>query len=250
MKLALWLSILSCALIQPADPPQPLPQPTPLHDRLAALEQKFAAVKDVRADFEQHKKTAMLKKPMVSKGRLAGQEDVVLWETREPRESTMRVTAKEVQILYPHDRLLEIYTLDARFAETAGGPIPRLSTLAHRFEISELPPRDLGAPADDQGLLALHLAPKAPEVKRHIQSVRVLLDESIPAATRIIITDPDGDQTEIQFTNIRINTDITDADLHLERPEGTRISRPQSDHEQPADKAQPPRPLDESGTIR
>jgi hypothetical protein len=40
------------------------------------------------------------------------------------------------------------------------------------------------------------------------------------------MTDPEGEETRIEFKNPRINPDLSERDLDLRTPEGTRISRP------------------------
>jgi len=236
----LLIAAAACTLGQPGAIPTP-PPPAAITSpdfmpRLERVDAAMATVRDIRADFEQRKQTVMLKKPLVSKGHLLGKADTVLWETREPRPMSMLVTNDDISMYYPADKLVEVYRLDARFREAAGGPLPRLGPLKERFELAEVDPRDVGVVGATDGLLALGLTPKSDELRRHIKSVHVLIDERVPCATRVIITDPDGEQTEIRFSNVRINTGVADADLKLHLPNGVRTSRPIPD----APPARPP----------
>lgn len=238
MSITLPIVVAAILLAQPA-PNQPSAHPpeTParaptaptFEERLKQVDAKMGAVQDLRADFEQRKKTPLLKRPLVSKGSLLSKRGDVLWTTTEPRKTKMLVTDKHVKIYYPDDKLVEVYPIDARFREAAGGPLPRLSRLRDRFEITELNPKELSESAATEGLVAFKLTPKAEDLRRHLSFVRVLIDERIPCANRIIITDPDGDETELRFSNVKINTGVKDTEIELELPKDVRVSSPMGD---------------------
>ncbi len=195
--------------------------------RLAAVDAKMAAVVDLRADFEQRKKTAMLKKPMLSQGVLLCKGEKVLWRTAAPRKSDLLVSEGKVTIYHPRDELAEIYPLGSGFKDAAGGPLPKLAKLRESFEFVQIDAAEMviGASARDlQGRIAMKLIPKTEELKRHVAWVLVLIDESIPCADRVVIVDPEGDETELRFSAIRINTGLKDADLDLKLPQRTKIS--------------------------
>lgn len=203
--------------------------------RLALIDSKLAEVKDLRADFVQRKKTALLKKPIESRGTIISKGARVLWQTREPRPTGMLVNETEVRVYYPDDKLVEVFPLGTGFRDATGGPLPRLDQLRERFDFFELDAKELSDAPDRSHLVAMHLTPKADELKEHIAWVRVLIDDSIPCANRIIVADPDGDETEMRFSHVRINTDVTDAQVELDLPEGVRVSRPLSGGDPPGE---------------
>jgi len=219
-----WLAI-AAPFGQPENPPGPAPAASSFDQRLSQLDARMAEVRDVRARFEQSKSTPLLKRPMVSKGRLVGRETSVLWETLEPRRSSMLVSAEAVNVLYPADRILETYPIKDRARDAAVGPIPRLAALKQHFVVSPLDPASLDpkAPASFIGLL---LMPRDEDLKRHIQSVKVLIDDRVPCANRIVITDPDGEETVMVFSAVEVNSGVKDSDLELKVPEGTRVTTP------------------------
>lgn len=225
------------------DPVSPAAQPSTgdrLEARLAGVGEKLTKVTDLRADFVQRKKTALLKTPIESKGTIVSRGPAVLWRTREPRSFTMLVNDAEVSIYYPDDKLAEIYPMGAGFRDAAGGPLPRLEQLRERFEIAEL---DASALADAPGrdrLLGIRLTPKSDEVRKHVQVVRVLIDESVPCANRVVVVDPEGEETDLRFLNVRINTGLTEAEVGLDLPKDVRISRPVP--KAPPAESQPPTP--------
>ena len=68
--------------------------------------------------------------------------------------------------------------------------------------------------------------PRDEDLKRHIQSVKVLIDDRVPCANRIVITDPDGEETVMVFSAVEVNSGVKDSDLELKVPEGTRVTTP------------------------
>ena len=241
--------VLTClAAAQPAPKPPAAATPSapsaaattePFEQRLASIDTRIAAITDMRADFEQTRKTALLKKPLISRGTLVCKNDSVLWHTTHPRESTMLVAGENVTIYYPADKLAEIYPMGARFKDAVGGPLPRLSKLRETFELSELAP-DQVVPGIDIGdratRLAIKLTPRTAALRQYIDSVRVLIDTKVPCADRIVIVDPDGEETQLHCFNLHINTNVKDTELELKLPAGTKINRPAGDANPPAAK--------------
>lgn len=213
----------------PSATPESKASQSPFEKRLLDIDAKMAAITDLRADFEQRKKTSLLKKPLVSRGTLVCKGETVLWSTTSPRKSEMLVGAGKVTVYYPDDALAEVYSMGAGFRDAAGGPLPRLSKLKETFDFAELDVKQVspGMEARDlKGRIAVKLTPKTAELKQHVASVRVLIDESVPCSDRIVIVDPDGDETELLFTGVKINTGMKDAELELKLPEGTKVSTP------------------------
>jgi outer membrane lipoprotein-sorting protein len=204
---------------------QPVDAPT-FEQRLERLDVRLAETNDVRAAFEQSKRSAMLKKPMVSKGTILARGHSVLWKTVEPRAMAMLVAEKEVRIHYPADRMLEVYPLDDRFRQSAIGPIPRAAALKEKFIVAALDTSAMTDAKETGHLLAMELTPREESLRRHVASVRVLIDERVPCAVRVVVKDPDGDETDIRFSAVERNTGLTEADLELTVPEGTRVSTP------------------------
>lgn len=196
--------------------------------KLQDLDAKMAKVVDLRASFEQRKKTALLKKPIVSSGTLSCKGESVLWRTTKPRESQLLVTPDKVTVHYPADRLAEVYPVGARFRDAAGGPLPRLPKLREKFEMREMTGDEMKALGVDGApeRLCVVMTPKSEDLKKYVAMVRVVIDTEVPCAERVVVSDPDGDETEIRFSGVTINVDMKDAELDLALPEGTKVSTP------------------------
>jgi outer membrane lipoprotein-sorting protein len=220
----------------PAAPPVPSEPPkstssddAELTKRLEAVDAAMARVADLRADFEQQRRTPLLKKPLVSRGVVLTKGELVRWDTQTPRPSSLLIGHGSIRMYYPADKLVEVYPVGEGFKDIAGAPLPRLSALKERFDIAPLAPSDLGATKADSNLLAVQLTPRSDDLRRHLVSVKVLIDESRPAATKVVMTDPDGDVTDIVFSNVRLNAGVKDEEIDPALPEGVRVSHPLGD---------------------
>ncbi len=222
-------------LDQPVGKTEPSPVAADLsafEKRVAAMDAKMSVITDLTADFEQKKKTALLKKPLVSRGTLVCKGETVLWRTASPRKSEMLVCGGgdgKITVYYPDDSLAEVYPMGSQFRDAAGGPLPRLSKLKETFDIAEMEAKQVSPGMETRefaGRIALRLTPKSEELKKHVASVRVLIDDSVPCAERIVIVDPEGDETELRFSAVKVNTGKKDADVELKLPEGTKVSTP------------------------
>jgi outer membrane lipoprotein-sorting protein len=212
-----------------ADPPSPpaagTPAPT-LPPELVDLDRRIAAIRDLRADFEQRKHTPLLKNPLVSRGTVLVRRDRARWDTHTPRRSSLLAERDCVRIHYPDERVVEIYPVAGDLHHLAGSPLPRLSDLAEHFDIRQIDPSSLSEGSRPERPLAAELLPRAPELRDAVASVGVLFDAAIPCVARVVMTDPDGERTEIEFRSVRTDTGIPDSAMDLSVPEGTREVRP------------------------
>lgn len=191
--------------------------------RLEAIDARGAAITDLTANFEQIKHTPLLKKPLVSSGTLRVKGSVVRWETTKPEPSTMRIDERELRIFYPKQSVVEAYPIAADMRRMTASPLPRLAAIRSEFFISGVDVKELDPAASNDGAIGMLLTPKSDSLKEHVATVRVLIDIASACATRVEITDPDGERTEIVFSRMRTNTGLKDSDLALEVPSGVKV---------------------------
>jgi outer membrane lipoprotein-sorting protein len=223
-SLILLTAIRAGAQSSPASAPAAIDRA--LLSQLTEIDKKAAAISDLRADFEQRKFTALLKKPLVSTGKLRIKGASMLWDTTAPEPTLMRIDDKEVRLYYPRQATLEIYPIDQRLASLAASPLPRLETLRRHFSIERAGASQLKADPKHASLVPLKLSPIEASLREHVDQVLVLLDASQGLILRAEVTDADGDRTAIDFSNIRLNTNLPEAEVRLEVPPNTRIVRP------------------------
>jgi outer membrane lipoprotein-sorting protein len=201
--------------------------PMAMQALLLKIDAKAAGIKDVRADFQQHKHTPLLKKPLISSGRILIKGKTMRWDTLKPRHSVMLVGAKDLKLFYPEDKVLEIYDLSQKMRHMTASPIPRLEVMTQHFEIQP-PSKDKAEKIDYAKLevLELSLLPKDASLKKHIAHAQVLIDVKTAFCQQMHFVDVDGDRTILYFRNIKLNIGLKDAELKLNIPDRTRISRP------------------------
>jgi len=211
----------SAPTTQPASRPALDPA---LWREMTQINDRGAKITSLSADFEQRKFTALLRKPLVSSGRVRVKGATLRWDTLHPENSVLLVTDKKVEVYYPAQSTLEVYTLDQRLAELVASPLPRLKTLRDRFSFAQIDVKQMDRTADPGKFLALEMTPTDKSLREHLQAVRVLLDKSAGYMIATEMTDADGDRTVVRFSNVRTNVDV--GDLALKLPHGTRVTHP------------------------
>ncbi|MDB5290349.1 MAG: hypothetical protein JWL69_1590 [Phycisphaerales bacterium] len=220
--IALFAALTTAA--DPATKPSAPPVDEKLWARMTEIDARAGKITSLVADFEQHKYTALLRKPLISGGVVRVKGSTMRWDTARPEKSVLLVTEKEARLCYPAQSTVELYTLVERLGELAASPLPRLAVLKERFSFAEIPAKELDETADPAKVLALKLTPTDPALREHVQEVRVLLDIAGAYMIRAELTDADGDRTAIRFLNAKINADVGDLDLKLSA--GTKTVRP------------------------
>lgn len=199
-----------------------------LLDELQTLQGKLASVQDLTTTFVQEKHTALLRKPLVSSGRIRMAGRVMRWDTEKPAASSMLITDTSIELFYPKQKLLEIYPVDEQLGRLAASPVPRIDVMRQHFSFARLNVADIDPAAAADRFVALELEPKQETLREHIERVRLLIDRESGYLARMEMIDADGDNTIIRFSDVRLNTGIDAKELALELPKGTRVSRPLS----------------------
>ena len=227
VALVLCLGLLPA--IAPAEPgaiDRPAGVDEKLWKLLVEIDARGAQVKDLKADFTQQKFTPLLKKPLTSTGTILIKGAASLWTTVQPEPTVMRIDDKQLQLLYPRQKVLEVYPTDQKMASLAASPFPRLDVLKKHFSFERLPVKDVDPSAKEGETLALRLHPLEPELRKHIDEVQVLLQVSTGFVLRATTIDSDGDRVVLSFSNIRINGSVPDRELELVVPPGVKVTHP------------------------
>ncbi len=226
MLRTLLITSLLCLLGADAAPTsRPVAIDPAMWQRMLAIDVKAADVKDLTADFEQQKFTAMLKKPLVSSGRIFVRGSEMLWDTRKPEPTQLAITAKDARIYYPSQKTIEVYQLQEKLSQIAASPLPRLANLLELFTFEPLAISEMGA-SDEKKFLAVKMTPIAADLKEHVDQVRVLLNGDTGLIESLEMRDPDGDRTVMKFSHPKINSGLKDADLQIDAPGDVKITHP------------------------
>ena len=194
---------------------------------LKDIDQRAGRAADLVGRFTQEKHTALLRKPLVSSGRIRMKGSVVRWDTEQPEPAVLFSDGREIRLYYPKQSVVEVYPIDRRLSDMAASPLPRLDALRQHFRIEALPADRV--PADERGdanRLWLRLVPHDEHLAQHVDEVRVTLDVAAAYVVRVEMDDADGDRTVIRFADVKTNTGLKDSELYLTLPAGTKVSRP------------------------
>lgn len=221
------------APVQPITTPAPIPSPAPapapldpaLDKKLTEIDARIGEVKDLTADYEQAKKTPLLKKPLITRGSVKVKGQRTKWETTGDHPTIMTSDPAELRIYYPQQKTVEVYPIDAGMSKMAASPLPRLKDMREQFAISAVDAKTIDPKAAD-GEIGLKLTPLKDSLREHVSQVLVLLDPVAAFGRTVSITSPEGDVTTLTFTNIRTGVGLSDEVVKLETPRGTLESRP------------------------
>ena len=229
----LLIALLSAPAVAAEAPPPPASAPTsrPANvdpatwQRMLDIDRRAGEIHDLTADFEQQKFTAMLKKPLVSTGRVFVRGSRMLWDTLKPEPNVLQITDRDVRIYYPQQKTIEVYQVEQKLSELAASPVPRLAVLQQHFAFEPIPVTEMGE-TDGERFFAVRMTPSDAELRRHVEQVRVLLDAQRGLIIRLEMRDSDGDRTLVTFSNVKTNVGLKDADLELRAPAGVKVTRP------------------------
>src|SRR5689334_19669200 len=135
-----WVVAAALALTVPSTPaeataPEANSEDPGLRARLDDIDRRAGEVRDLTARFEQQKFTALLKKPLVSSGRVRTKGHVVRWDTEVPEPAVLHSDGREIRMFYPRQHVVEVYPIDKRITDLAASPLPRLAALREHFRI-------------------------------------------------------------------------------------------------------------------
>src|SRR2546421_1063092 len=221
------LIVIALLLLAGAD--APTSKPAAIDDatwqRMLETDRKGGEIQDLVADFEQQKFTAMLKKPLVSRGRVFVRGSTMLWDSKEPEPNVLQIDPREVRIYYPAQKTIEVYQIEQKLGQLAASPLPRLAKLQQQFDFAPLALNEFGE-TDNTRFLALKMTPINPALREHVEEVRVLLDTTSGLIVRLEMRDADGDRTLVAFANAKTNVGLKDSQLQIAAPADVKITRP------------------------
>lgn len=212
------------------------PEQIRLRELLVRFDETQSATRTLTASFVERKELAMLKEPLVSKGRFFyTKPDDVLWQYVEPDPRYFLISKNELLSYFPkkkkaervsismyHDRLLKVLAIGQAS-----------DTLMKYYDI-----RLEEKGNDVAGTLLLVLEPRKRSVKKRIQEVRLWISKDRALPVRMQYREPDGDTTTISFEDVRFNPDIAASTYRLDIPKDVEVHKGFSGMNQAAEKDQ------------
>ena len=179
------------------------------------LKQRYAGIRDLRADFVQLAQHASLGREERASGRVVVQRPGRMrWEYREPVARVMVVSEGMLRIFSPEEAQLQLVPLgEGAFSPTA------IAFLLGDLDLDRVFAPEL--PAEERpGRLGLVLRPREPAA---FEFLEVWLDPESYQVRESVVRDLFGNRTELRFTKTRENIGVEELVFTLEVPEGTDV---------------------------
>jgi outer membrane lipoprotein-sorting protein len=214
------LALVSMAAGARQDPTDPLGSGLTPSQRLEALLERMRsrheALDSLEAEFVQSKESMMFLEPSVASGVFSyAAPDSVRWEYEQPDPISLLIT----------DGRMTTWYRDLGRAETSGveghsqrimqymGASTSVDTLVEYFDVS------LSLPKEPGGAFRLHLTPRFKRVEKRVRDLEVWIDSELYLPLRLRFVEGDGDVTEYEFSNLRLNQELPEGRFTLEIPD-------------------------------
>jgi outer membrane lipoprotein carrier protein len=180
--------------------------------RLREIQEK---TKDFSADIHQEKKLSLLKEKIVSRGRIRFKKpDKISIEFFHPESSQMVFDGENALLYYKEEKLAERYSL-------------RSNPIAERYLLFSKDPfqeklAEWNILEDWESFLVMEINPKVkgpPFVK-----TRLRVSKKDWMVIGMDMVEKNGDTTSIRYSNMKVNTGLTESDFEIHLPKDVKIT--------------------------
>ena len=180
--------------------------------------ERLRGMRSLHMVFTQEKHLRMLRQPLVAQGELWLKGETLLYvltNTAGEKELTVRLDKQTIRTHYPLLNTLEVLDLQTTGAIPQSFPFWQTDpeALARDYEA------DLFQTA---GLHTLRLVPK--DAKVSLQEMRLVLRDFQPQ--ELVQVEKNGTRIRMHITTFTMNPEISEAQLELHVPAGTRVTHP------------------------
>lgn len=200
---------------------QEVPQPVTGAEKSAFLQAwsaRMQSMQSLHMLFTQEKQLRLLRRPLVTQGELWLKGETlhyVLKNTSGETELALRLDARAVQAYYPLLHTLEV--IDLRATPVPQHPMPFLerdvASLEHAYDI------ELMRTAERY---MLRLVPRDPQAL--LTEIRLTLQDFQPQ--EYVQVEKNGSRLTMRITTFRLNAEVSETQLELQVPPGTRVTHP------------------------
>lgn len=172
---------------------------------LTELKSTLAEMESISGEIEQQKSFAFLNNKLISKGRFYYQQDNKLrWAFDDPIEYIILINEDNIRLKEDGDekKYKGMNQILRQVKEIILGCIDGsiMSNSNYRTEFSS-----------DSEFIRIQLQPKAKNLKEFIREIEVRFSKNGSILRQVMFTDPSGDLTEIQFSNLDLNKQIDES---------------------------------------
>ncbi len=208
-----WLAILVFLLMIPL--PAKGTTPMGVEEVVKRLKEVQDKTKDFSADLYQEKKVSLLRDKIISRGRIRFKKpDKVSIEFFHPESSQMVFDGKTVLLYYKEEKMAERYSFRStpameRYLFFSRDPFQE--KLAE-WRILE----------DRESSLVLEIVPKVKDPLFVKTRLRVSKKDWMVVGMEMI--EKNGDTTSLRYSNMKVNTGLTDSDFEIRLPKDVNIT--------------------------
>jgi len=190
-------------------------QPISADEAVQRLRESQEKTKDFSADLYQEKKLSLLKEKIVSRGRIRFKKpDKVSIELFHPESSQMVFDGKILLLYYKEEKMAERYSLRSH-------PIVERYLLFSKDPFQEKF-AEWKITEDRESFLVMEITPKMKNPLFIKTRLRVSKKDWMVTGMEMI--ERNGDMTSIRYSNMRVNTGLTDSDFEIRLPEDVKIT--------------------------
>jgi outer membrane lipoprotein carrier protein len=214
MKMRLWLPIMTAAISVSLSAQQPSAA-----ELAAALQKKYATVRDFSADFVQTYRGGVLNRPMKDTGHvLVRKPGKMRWEYKMPEEKLFVSDGTSIYWYVPQDRQAEKRAMPSD--DQASTPA---LFLAGRGDITrDFTPALVERPAGQaEGTLALKLVPRTPQAE--YDWLIIVVDPVSLSLRGLVTADSQGGTSSFTFSNLKENVGLADKLFTFTPPRGVEV---------------------------
>jgi len=190
-------------------------QPISADEAVQRLRESREKTKDFSANLYQEKKLSLLKEKIISRGRIRFKKpDKVSIEFFHPESSQMVFDGKIVLLYYKEEKMAERYSL-------------RSNPIAERYLLFSKDPFQEKLAGwkiieDRESFLVMEIIPKMKDPLFIRTRLRVSKRDWMVIGMEMI--EKNGDMTSIRYSNMRVNTGLTDSDFEIYLPGDVKIT--------------------------
>jgi len=171
--------------------------------------------KDFSADLYQEKKLSLLKEKIVSRGRIRFKKpDKVSIEFFHPESSQMAFDGKTVLLYYKDEKIAERYSFHTN-------PIAERYLLFSKDPFQEKL-AEWKILEDRESFLMMEIIPKVKDPLFVKTRLRVSKKDWMVIGMEMV--EKNGDTTSIRYSNMKVNTGLTDSDFEIHLPKDVKIT--------------------------
>jgi outer membrane lipoprotein-sorting protein len=218
---ALWLLAAGSASAKDVHPRDAsLSAPQRVEALLTRVKHQQEGIETLTAQFVQRQDSEFLVESKESRGQFYYQApDQVLWEYQAPDPMTILIDRDTMTSWYRdlgRAERLHIGKQSERILKQmgAGGS---MADLEEYFDIAAAFPKDASLP------YRLELTPRYERIARRLRSITIWVDPESFLPQRFIYVDGDGDRTEFQFAEMKVNGELSAGLFKLEMPSDVEV---------------------------